>query len=410
MKCLAFCRSHAQPSSLQSSLSASVEGVTYLDHIYRVLCISDLHTDHAANMLWLENRTAHGDDLGENDLIVVAGDISHDIDTLEQTLALLLKRQCSVLFVPGNHEAWLNAKELHDGNSIQKLAKVYEACERLGVLTGCTVVGGTTETSNPLWIIPLESWYDGSLTIESCEDLCQDFGKWPWVDFIRCRWPDNFPPMTGTNAKIPSGLAEFFRERNKAIIHNAMASFEQFPAPDASRAVMTVSHFLPNSRCLPDWKNVDSPEFLRDDWLEHGGGQMSAKFAKVAGTKILDEQIRSDLKLPEDMRQIHVFGHSHRPKDFDYEKIRYIHHPLGKPRERSMHMVSPDVDFLHVWDTRQKSEIPGETVIRYWEEKGGGLERLWERMANSTRGNRYGRHHMKMKSSSGQIHQKRNKD
>ena len=359
---LFFSQSHSENNSL--------DGVTHLTNIERVLCLSDLHTDHAENMKWLENRTSIRDDLGETDLIVVAGDISHDLETFEKSLSLLMKRNSKVLFLPGNHEAWLSAHELNDGNSLRKLDRVYEICKTLGVLTGCTLVGGTEQTPFPLWIVPLESWYDGSLSLEGCEDLCDDFIKWPWVDFIRCRWPQ-FPQMGGPNAKIPSGLADYFVNRNQAIIsllRTAMKQFEATTQCNNAGAVMTVSHFLPNKQCLPDWKDLNAPIFLRHQWLEHGAAHMSAKFAKVAGTILLDEQIRAEIKADEGVRHIHVFGHSHRPKDFEFQNVRYVHNPLGKPREREIHMVSPDIDLQVVWSTRN-GEVPGETVIRYWEEK-----------------------------------------
>jgi predicted phosphodiesterase len=379
----------ASVSVLRARASAA-DGVTHLSTIERVLCISDLHTDHMVNMKWLENRTSLHDDLGETDLIVVAGDISHDLETFERSLLFLTETGAQVFFVPGNHEAWLASSELEDGSSVDKLDLIYQACERLGVLTGCTLVGGTDDKPYPLWIAPLQSWYDGSLSLENCEDLCDDFGKWPWVDFIRCRWP-GFLPMGGREKKIPAGLTQFFAKRNKVILEQVEAStsvWDSNAVKIQGHAVMTVSHFLPNKQSLPDWKDLSSPHFLRDQWLGHGAGHMSAKFAKVAGTELIDKQIRDELHLPKDTRQIHVFGHSHRPKDFEYDNVRYIHNPLGKPREREIFMVAPDVDLQLVWDTR-KGEVPGETVIRYWEEKGGGLDALILRMSKSRRPSRY---------------------
>lgn len=219
---------------------------------------------------------------------------------------------------------------------------------------------GNEFSSFPLMIQNLESWYDGSLSLECCEDLCTDFGKWPWVDFIRCRWGSNFPLMGNPNKRIPKGLSEYLLLQNENTLAQMedyiRLSFESSSSPNQIMGLLSVSHFLPNQQSLPDWKNLSSLEFLPDEWLDHGAGHMSAKFAKVAGSKLIDEQIRS-INLPEETRRIHIFGHSHRPKDFEYNNVRYIHNPLGKPREREIHMIAPDVDFQCIWDCDEGKKL-----------------------------------------------------
>eukprot|EP00554_Chaetoceros_debilis_P015527 CAMPEP_0194123588 /NCGR_PEP_ID=MMETSP0150-20130528/55106_1 /TAXON_ID=122233 /ORGANISM="Chaetoceros debilis, Strain MM31A-1" /LENGTH=203 /DNA_ID=CAMNT_0038816889 /DNA_START=295 /DNA_END=904 /DNA_ORIENTATION=- len=169
--------------------------------------------------------------------------------------------------------------------------------------------------------------------------------------------------------------------------------------------LITFTHFLPNQKTLPDWKDPTIDTFLRDEWLDHPVPDISAKFAKVGGSALIDEQIRSILptRTRKDMglKHLHIFGHSHRPKDFVHEGIRYIHNPLGKPAEREMDMVSRKVDFQLVWSCANKAkhsdllrsdeedsggqnmsysggkgEIPGSRIIRFWEEEGGGKKLL----------------------------------
>lgn len=319
--------------------------------ICNVFAISDLHTDHAENMQWVRDQSQF---LSDSDLLIVAGDISHVEERFRETLQAL-QTNARVLFVPGNHEAWLSPNET--GDSLDKLQRFYEIAREMGVYVDPIQIGSD-------WIVPLQSWYDGSLSFD--EDLCQGFEKWPWVDFARCKFP--FP------GRIPSGLVEYFLECNQ----------EQFlsklPSP-IDGTLITVSHFASNSQSLPDWKNLSATSFDLD-WLDHGAGAMSAKFAKVAGSDKLGEQLES-LRAK---RHLHIFGHSHRPKDFEYRGIRYIHNPLGKPRERALHMVNPDVTFQKIWSNAM--EVEGPQVLRYWEEYGGGKEMLWKRL-EETRPGRY---------------------
>jgi len=368
--------------------------IVELNGIHRIFVLSDIHSDHKDNQKWLHEKVEEKD-FNEKDLLIIAGDISHNMEALKKSLSVLRQKSSQVLFVPGNHEAWVDRRHKPNSTSFDKLSQVYQACFDMGVHTKSLLVrGDDSDCLHPLWIVPLESWYDGSLSFR--EELCRDFEHWPWVDFVRCHWTSDFPPgPIGTpEGRIPTGLTDYFLKQNEPILaNNPYPSMFTPDGPDPLTAgIMTVSHFLPNLQSLQDWKDLKASEF-DDAWFDHGADGMSAKFAKVAGSSKLDDQIRTLLpSAPDDKRRlIHVFGHSHRPKDFEFKGIRYIHNPLGKPRERAMYMVSPNVDFQLVWDT-STGEVEGEKVIRLWEEQGGGLAALDKRLKTLRPKGRYNKH------------------
>ncbi|OEU06601.1 hypothetical protein FRACYDRAFT_254149 [Fragilariopsis cylindrus CCMP1102] len=463
--------------------------IHYLSNIQKIYCISDLHVDSDENMNWIQNQchdftVAFGDNDSNNEstnnsnstnsnsnsIIIVAGDISHQLQKIETTLKLLIDTGAYIVFVPGNHEAWLTKSELDNNmnlnlngsdsnststatasvqqsfNSITKLKQIQNLCYKLGVYTtgNCICVNGgmnggiENENDNEnddshknnndevVWILPLDGWYDGSLSFHEHGqheheheqhrhgqhyNLVSDFLKWPWVDFQRCIWPlslwEEFDELELDDdqqnqnqsrsrllKKIPYGLVDYFLQQNQKnildVYHHEQHKRHQQQQQEQSRSsntistkstntstktttttLITVTHFLTNQQSLPDWCNIQESKFNIKEWLEHGVPGISAKFALVAGSSKIDQQIRSIQILNNNghnengnellsdnnckNKRIHIFGHSHRPKDFIYDGIRYIHNPLGKPRER-------------------------KTIIRYWEQYGGGLKMLQKRM------------------------------
>jgi hypothetical protein len=213
--------------------------------------------------------------------------------------------------------------------------------------------------------------------------------------------------------RIPVGLSEYFAHANQKRISRVRNYYQSWNSvhfndqrsllkrPRPRPGLITYSHFLPNLKTLPDWKDPSCDDFQREYWLDHPVPKVSGNFAKVAGSALIDDQIRSIVTLDnheQKIQHLHVFGHSHRPKDFVLDGIRYIHNPLGKPRERQMKMVCDNVNFQLIWDCSKTSiseiddedddisfvggdgEIPGVRVIRFWEEKGGGKVALARRM------------------------------
>ena len=280
--------------------------------------------------------------------------------------------------------------------SIDKLNKVLDLCEKMGVHTSAKLIG--RNAPSPAWILPMWSWYDGTLALEGCEDLSQGLDRWPWVDFTRCQWGNAFKnENVGADpryqipgfGRIPSpDLTDHFLKDWSGPQMNVIRSNGDDFTSGNKPGLISYSHFVPNQQCLPDWKDPNSNTFNRYDWLDHPVPEVSAKFTYVAGSDRIDEEIRSFQKNPAIRSQIHVFGHSHRPKDFDMDGVRYVHHPLGKPVERTMHMIEDGatLDFKLIWDTRsEEGEVKGERIIRYWEDYGGGVELLAENMAKRRR-------------------------
>jgi hypothetical protein len=88
---------------------------------------------------------------------------------------------------------------------------------------------------------------------------------------------------------------------------------------------MSFSHFLPCKQTLPDWLDPGEDKF-RPEWLENSSPSTQVMFSRVAGSHIIDRQLRELTKGVPDMgkeasvcRHIHAFGHSHRPKDFELQ-------------------------------------------------------------------------------------------
>ena len=94
-----------------------------------ILAVSDIHTDHALNMQWAERLPT-----STRDILIVAGDVSDRLETFEETMSTLAQRFGLVFFVPGNHDLWVTQDGSEGGDSVDKLRRLHEVCERHGVL------------------------------------------------------------------------------------------------------------------------------------------------------------------------------------------------------------------------------------------------------------------------------------
>lgn len=240
----------------------------------RLFAISDLHVDFELNRRWVQQLSLSE---YQNDLLILAGDVSDSLSRLEWCLDLLARRFTRVLFVPGNHDLWV-VRDQPGIDSLDKFRQVCTLAERRGVGTG-------PHREGALAIVPLLGWYDYSFG-EPAERL-----RTEWMDFRACRWPPTYGPAEVT---------DFFLARNPVGIEGV-------------GKVITFSHFLPRNDLI----------------LPH----------MAAGRRVLEPVFgcwRLDAQLRELGSTIHVYGHSHLNGRKTIDGVDYVNNAFGTPKERAL--------------------------------------------------------------------------
>jgi predicted phosphodiesterase len=238
----------------------------------RVFALSDIHVDYDVNAKWVRDLSQLD---YRDDVLILAGDVTHKLPELAWCLRELVMRFKQVLFVPGNHDVWVLGED-RAKNSLQKFADVAATVAAAGASMQPFVSGETL-------FAPLFGWYDYTFG-EPSEDL-----KNIWMDYHACRWPAGF------------GAAE---------VASHFLGMNQRLAPDGAAKVITFSHFLPRLDLLPAFV---SPQHRILD--------------PVLGSTRLEGQLR---QLNSSM---HVYGHSHINRRLLIDGVTYINNAFGYPGE-----------------------------------------------------------------------------
>jgi predicted phosphodiesterase len=241
----------------------------------RVFALSDIHIDYEANASWIANLSC---DEYQDDVLILAGDISDRRRLLSWCLEILARRFRKVLFVPGNHELWV-VREDREKDSLQKFEDVCAVAESSGASMQAFCEQGVS-------IIPLLTWYDYSFG-EPSEEL-----KLMWMDYRACSWP--------------RGLTEKDITAHFAAFNTAQISLR-------GEKVITYSHFVPRIDLMPEF--IPSAHRI---------------LYPVMGSTQLESQLRR--LNPE----IHVYGHSHINRHVKIDGITYINNAFGYPSEAWM--------------------------------------------------------------------------
>lgn len=284
----------------------------------RVFALSDVHVDYPENMARMQRLSGSR---YLRDTLLLAGDVSHDLDKFAQALRCLREKFAHVFFVPGNHDLWLRRGDADD--STAKFRKVLRLCSELGVATSPAKVASGPDDPG-VWVLPLFSWYvkpeqgAASLFVPGDGD---DASLSMWADNVRTRWPEGL------------SVADYFLDRNEP--HRR----RRYDAP-----VISFSHFLPRKELMFRPSSATAPA--------RPGRFRRFNFSRVAGSTRLDVQIRALGSI------LHVYGHQHRNRDQVIDGLRYVSHCLGYPRERARSGFhgAPGTPRL-VWDTKWKPRV-----------------------------------------------------
>ncbi len=239
----------------------------------RIFAVSDLHVDYDDNARWVAGLSTRE---FQDDLLILAGDVSDSLALLDNCLRTLARRFRQVLFVPGNHDLWVKR---HDPGltSFDKFEAVRRTARDCGVSMAPFHHGSVS-------ILPMMSWYDYSFGLPSSDLLRM------WADFRACRWPNGY------------GTAE--------IADHFLAMNETLGPAGANQTLITFSHFLP-----------------RIDVMPHFIPPSARMLYPVLGSRRLEAQVR---RL---QPAVHVYGHSHVNRKVRLDGTLYVNNAFAYPQE-----------------------------------------------------------------------------
>jgi 3',5'-cyclic AMP phosphodiesterase CpdA len=210
----------------------------------RVVLTSDLHVEHHPDVVPLVGERVRA---LEPDVLVVAGDVSSQLETLEAALAALRASAPRLLFVPGNHDLWTRPGEPSSRERYER--DIPAACARAGVDS----IGGAPIDIDGVVFCGVTGWYDFSLrnreldaTFTRADYERGAWGRLRWNDTARVVWPDD----DGGALDAP------------AICARQVASLRQQLAEAGTRPTVVVTHHLPfhglvTSKGEPPWDFIN---------------------------------------------------------------------------------------------------------------------------------------------------------
>lgn len=127
----------------------------------RLLAVSDLHVGIADNRPVADRLHPSGDE----DWLIVAGDVAEEAEEVERALELLAGRFAHVVWTPGNHELWTVDKDPVRLRGQERYEHLVKVCRELGVTTPEDPYPHWQGDDGPVAVAPVFLLYDYSFRV-----------------------------------------------------------------------------------------------------------------------------------------------------------------------------------------------------------------------------------------------------
>jgi 3',5'-cyclic AMP phosphodiesterase CpdA len=268
----------------------------------RLALTSDLHVEHHPEVIPLVAERVRA---LAPEVLIVAGDVSPRLETLEEALAALRQAAPRVLFVPGNHDLWMLPGT--PSSRARYEVEIPALCARAGV----DALGQAPVEIGGVVFAGVTGWYDYSLRNQALDGTftLDDYRRGAWG---RLRWNDT--------ARVVWPGDEGAEWTPSEICDHQVALLEQQLAAAGARPTVVVTHHLPfaglvTSRGELPWDFING--FMGSARL----GQAMCRAANV---------------------RLGVCGHTHFRKRVDVEgaggRFSVETSPVGYPREYARYL------------------------------------------------------------------------
>lgn len=268
----------------------------------RIATLSDLHTDYAENREAVVKLAVAIHDRAA-DVVLVAGDISHQNERIARTLEALKVAAPVVAYLPGNHDLWSHARR--DGGDTW--ARYHDELPKVAAEAGAHYLPAAPLVLEGVAIAGSCGWYDyGFLLPEIAAQLPEGaveskrYGPVTWSDVRHVAFRATDGALMGDAAVARLMEAEL------------EAQLRALEADDTVEAVVAATHHLAFEQAV-----------LRTHSLPW------EFFNAFMGSPRMGEVILAARKVGHV-----VYGHTHRGRSFEVEGRRVHGTPLGYPRER----------------------------------------------------------------------------